>query len=290
MKLLVDLKSIQNIDKYNVDGYIASSADYSCHNDKCYTFTEIKQISEYATKNNKIFVVNIDRIIEEDELDLVKEYIDRLLELKVDYFIYGDFSILRYFQSKNLSNKLIYDPKTMITNYYEAILYNKFNSLVAINNELTLEEIKNVVKANNTVMEVYGFHQMFYSRRQLLSNYNKFKGEDRDLVSKKLEIVEEKRDQEEYPIYESKNGTFIYTSYIYCLFKELSELNELKYIRINSSFLEEEKVIKIVDLYNQLLNNFDKADELYKELESVDNRIDSGFLYKKSVVLKEGVK
>ena len=290
MKLLVDLKSIQNIDKYNADGYIASSYDYSCHNDKCFTFEELKQISEYAAKNNKTFVVNIDRIIEEDELSLVKEYIDKLLELKIDYFIYGDFSILRYFQSKNLTNKLIYDPKTMITNYLEASFHNNFKSLVAINNELTLGEIKNVIKANNTVMEVYGFHQMFYSRRQLLSNYSKFKNEDRDLENKKLVIFEEKRDQDEYPIYESKNGTFIYTSFIYCLFKELSELNELKYIRINSSFLEEVKVIKIVDLYSELLKDFGKADELYKELELVDKRIDSGFLYKKSVVLKEGVK
>lgn len=289
MKLLVDLKSIELIDKYNVDGYIISSEEYSCYNDKCFTYDEMKYISEYSHKNNKLFIVNIDRIIEEDELDGVKTYIEKLFELKVDYFIYGDFSILKFFKEKNLTHKLIYDPKTMITNFYEADFHNRYNSLVAINNELTLDEIKDVIKANNIVMEVYGFHQMFYSRRQLLSNYNKFKNEDRDIIDKQLRIVEEKRDNE-YPIYESKNGTFIYTSNIYCLFKELEALKEIKFIRINSSFLDETKVLKVSELYNKLLNDFSIADDLYKELKLVDDRIDSGFLYKGSVILKEGVK
>lgn len=286
MKVLVDLKSIENIDKYQTDGFIASSKEYSCHNDRCYTYDELSIISEFTKKNNKLFIVNIDRIVEEEELDLVKAYIDKLLELNVDYFIYGDFSILMYFKEKNLTYKLIYDPKTMITNYHEACFHKQFNSLVSINNELTLEEIKDVIKAKNTIMEVYGFHQMFYSRRQLLSNYSKFKNKELDIVEKELSIVEEKRDNE-YPIYESSNGTFIYTPYIYCLFKELVELGDLKFIRINSIFLNEEKVLKVLELYNALLNDFSKADNLYKELELLDNRISSGFLYKKSILLKE---
>ena len=289
MKLLVDLKSIDKIHEYLADGFIVSSDEYSTHNDKCYTLKEIKYINKILKENNKIFVVNIDRIIEEEELENLRLYIDKLLELDIDYFIYGDFSVLNYFKKLNITDKLIYDPKTMITNFYEADFHNKFNSLVAVNNELTLEEIKDVIKANNAVMEVYGFHQMFYSRRALLKNYSLFKGEDRDLVDKKLIIKEEKRDHS-YPIYESNNGTFIYTPYIYCLFKELIELKELKFIRINPVFLEENKALEIVRIYRELLNDNSKADELFSEFSLVDNRIDSGFLYNKSVVLKEGVK
>ncbi|HHX00457.1 MAG TPA: hypothetical protein GX740_04045, partial [Acholeplasmataceae bacterium] len=150
-------------------------------------------------------------------------------------------------------------------------------------------EIKEVVKAKNTMMEVYGFHQMFYSRRALLSNYEKFRGEELGLTDKKLIIEEEKRDHS-YPIYESKHGTFIYTSYIYCLFKELSELKDLVFIRVNPTFLKEEKVFQVLDIYSELLEDFSKAEELYEKLKLVDSRIDSGFLYKKSVLLKEGVK
>lgn len=289
MKLLVDLKSIENIDKYIADGFIISSDIYSTHNDKCFSFEEMKLINNYTNKNNKLLIINIDRIIEEEELDNVKNYIDNLLTLNVDYFIYGDFAILKYFKDLNLTSKLIYDPKTMITNYYEADFHNRYNSLVAINNELTLDEINNIIKAKNVVMEVYGFHQMFYSRRQLLSNYSKFKKEDRNLINQELRIVEEKRDNE-YPIFESKNGTFIYTSFIYCLFKELKELDELKFIRINTSFIEEAKILKIIEIYSQFLKDFSRADELYEELKLIDNRIDSGFLYKGSVILKEGVK
>lgn len=289
MKLLVDLKGLDNLEKYNAHGLIAASLEYSTHNDKSFTLDEIKTLNKFAKANNKIFIVNIDRIIEEEELEAVYNYIDKLLELEIDYFIYSDFAILSYFLKKKLTKKLIYDPKTMITNYYEADFHNSFNSLVAINNELTLSEIKEVVKAKNTMMEVYGFHQMFYSRRALLSNYEKFRGEELGLTDKKLIIEEEKRDHS-YPIYESKHGTFIYTSYIYCLFKELSELQDLVFIRVNPTFLKEEKVFQVLDIYSELLEDFSKAEELYEKLKLVDSRIDSGFLYKKSVLLKEGVK
>src|SRR5690554_4383033 len=116
MKLLADIKSIENLNKYNVDGYIVSSIEYSCHNDKCFNIDEIKYITEFGKQNKKLVIVNIDRIIEEEDLDDIKKYIDKLIEYDVDYFIYSDFSILRYMQSKKLTNRLIYDPKTMITN------------------------------------------------------------------------------------------------------------------------------------------------------------------------------
>lgn len=288
MKLLVDLLSISRIDEYNVDGYIASCAYLSCHNGRCFSYDELKVLSEIKKNKNKILIVNIDRIIEEDEIEEVYNYIDTLISLDIDYFIYGDFSILRYFIKKNLSNKLIYDPKTLITNFYDADFHNQYNSLVSINNELTLAEIKEVAKAKNAMMEVYGFHQMFYSRRALLSNYGKFKEIDNNFIDDQYIIKEENRDYS-YPIYESKNGTFIYTPYIYCLFKELQELNDLRFIRVNSIFLEESKVIEVVKLYKELLEDFSKADILYDKLLEIDDRIDSGFLYKKTVVLKEEI-
>jgi len=290
MQILVDILSSERLSEYNAKGYIAASLEYSCHNGKTFSLNELKKVSEYVKENNKIFVVNIDRIIEEDELDKLHTYLDQLLTLDIDYFIYSDFAILRYFLKKGLTKKLIYDPKTLITNYYDANIHAKeFNSLVAISNELTLDEIKEVSKAKNCLMEVYGFHQMFYSRRALLSNYAKFKNFSDNLQNEKLVIKEENRDNL-YIIYESKHGTFIYTPYIYCLFKELSELPDLKFIRINSNFLEEDKIIQVVNIYNELLLDFTKKDELYAKLQEIDARIDSGFLYKKSILLKEEVR
>ena len=67
MKVLVDLKSIENIDKYQTDGFIASSKEYSCHNDRCYTYDELSIISEF-TKDNKLFIVNIDKLLKKKNL------------------------------------------------------------------------------------------------------------------------------------------------------------------------------------------------------------------------------
>lgn len=286
MKILVDLKSLKNLDLYEADGFIASSSEYSCFNDFTLSLDDLKFLSEYTKNNNKILVVNIDRLIEEEELTEFKDYLTELLKLKIDYFIYGDLAVLSYFIKLNLTHKLIYDPKTLITNYYEADFHNKYNSLVSINNELTLEEIKDITKANNTIMEVFGYHQMFYSRRALLSNYSKFKNADLDLIKKKLNIKEEKRDAS-YPIFESSHGTFIYTNYVYLLFKELTELNDLRFIRINGNFIGEDKLFQVLRFYNLLINDFSKADELYEKIKELIPKVDSGFLYQKSILLKE---
>lgn len=289
MKIIVDFKNINNLEQFNVNGFILSSSEYSSFNDTCFSLEEIKKYNKLIKQQNKLSFVNIDRIIEEEELDNLKVYIDQLLNEEIDYYIFSDLAILSYFKKLRLTNKLIYDPKTLITNRLDAEVFKSFGTLVAINNELTLSEIKDVMQAGNTMMEVFGFHQMFYSKRKLIKNYFLFKEEEMDLLNEKLIIKEEKRDFE-YPIVEANSGTYIYTSYIYSLFKELLELNEFKFIRINSIFLDDDKVTKVINLYNHLLNNPNMSNELYNELLKIDSRIESGFLHKESKILKEEVK
>lgn len=287
MKILVDLKSLESIDRYQADGFIISSEKYSCYNDYCFSWSVIEEIANYCHQKNILFIVNIDRIIEEEELDSLYQYLDQCLRIGVDYFIYSDFAILNYFKKKNLTNKLIYDSKTMITNSQDAIIHKNLKSLVVISNELNLEELSEVVKVGNGILEVYGFHQMFYSKRPLLSTYSAFQAKGRVLDNKKLLIKEELRD-DLYPIYQSLHGTYIYTPYVYCIFKELLKLKDnLKMIRINSMFIEENKIIQILTIFRQLLNNENDIDFLYKQLETINPNIRPGLLYNQSILKKE---
>lgn len=287
MKILVDLKSLENIESYQTDGFIVSSEKYSCYNDYCFSWSAIEAIANYCHQKNILFIINIDRIIEEEELDSLYQYLDQCLMIGVDYFIYSDYAILNYFKKKNLTHKLIYDAKTMITNSQDALIHKNLNSLVVINNELNLEELAEVVKVGNGVLEVYGYHQMFYSKRSLLSTYSAFQAEGRVLDNKKLLIKEELRD-DLYPIYQSPHGTYIYTPYIFGIFKELLMLkDDLKMIRINSMFIEENKVIQILNIYQQLINGESDINLLYKELEAINPNIKPGLLYHQSILVKE---
>ncbi|HPB49262.1 MAG TPA: hypothetical protein PK334_03035, partial [Bacilli bacterium] len=131
---------------------------------------------------------------------------------------------------------------------------------------------------------VYGYHQIFYSRRDLLTLYQEFRANKESLENELLFLKEELRD-DFYKIYQGDQGTFIYTPYIYTLFEELLELKDsIDYIRINGMFLEEQTVIKVLDCYFKLL----KGELVTKEsLKQINANISSGFLMNQSILLKD---
>ena len=287
IKLIADLISLNNISRYHVDGLVINDDIFSNYHSSKMTFNDLKSVIAYCQEHHILSIVNVERIIEEEELELLYERLESYLALEVNYFLYSDFAVLSFFLEKKMTDKLIYDAKTMITNKHDALFHRKYGSLVAISNELSLEEVENIVEAKTCVIEAYGFHQMFYSRRPLLSTYAKFKELPLSLEQKQLFIKEELRD-ELYPIFQSQYGTYVYTPYRYVMFKELLPLKErIAMVRINSQFIDEDEIVKVIDLYQSLLFTNQDPDELYLQLKALNDNISSGYLDKKSILVKE---
>lgn len=286
MKVYVDLKKGANISDYLCDGFIVSSYEFSCYNDDVYSIDEALLVKELVKKNNKEIILNIDRIITEDDLDDLVIYLEKVIN-EFDYFIFSDMSIRYYFEEKGMVDKLIYDPKTLVASSNELNINQENNIKVILANELSFDEIKEICNKSiaNVNLCVFGYHQMFYSKRSLISLYKEFFNISEELKNKKLYLKEELRN-EFYPIYESSKGTFIYTDYLYCMFSELLEIKEkLGFIRINGMFIEENKYQKIVNIYHRLLLNED-PNHLFDELKEIDSNLSKGFLLSKSVLLK----
>lgn len=283
-KIIADLKSPEHIDQYQTDGLILSSAAFSTYNDRCYSLEEIRALVDLCKAHHKMVILNIDKIMEEEELEPLFCYLDQCLTLDIDYFIYGDFSVLSFFEERKLVNRLIYDPKTLITSRAEAMAHQE---LVAISNELTIEEIEETAKSGNAIMEVYGYHQIFYSRRQVLSSFAKYQNLGRILDRRKLFIREEKRD-DDYPLYQSQHGTFIYTPYRYCFIRGLFPLLEhLQMIRIHSLFIDETEILKVIAIYRDYLCGNLGDEAAYRMLQDISPEISEGFLHNKSILVKE---
>ncbi|NLD26873.1 MAG: hypothetical protein GX661_05895, partial [Acholeplasmataceae bacterium] len=171
MKLLVDLKSVDKLENYQADGLIFSDPYFSCAYDTCFSEDEVKRIVAYCQHKGILALANIDRIIEEAELEQLYRKLDFYINLGVDYFFFSDYAVLKYFLDRNLAKKLIYDPKTLITNFEDTQFYKDLGLLVTVSNELSLDEIKAIVEVGNCTFDLYGYHQMFYSRRPLLSTF-----------------------------------------------------------------------------------------------------------------------
>ena len=115
--------------------------------------------------------------------------------------------------------------------------------------------------------------------------YKEYANLDYQSQNKKYSLLEETR-EEHYPVIENKNGTFVYGSYNYLLFKEIELLNKNNYFYISSLFINEDDLLKIINIYNLgFINGFN--DELLNELKTINPNTGSSFLYLKPEILKE---
>lgn len=268
-----------------VDGLIINSSLYSTFNDSVFSLSEIKKISKEIKKNNFKLIINCDRIIPENEIVLFQEFINQIKKIDFDYFIYSDYAVLNLFDYKDY-DKLIYDSKTLVCTKeeLEVIPTKSF-----ISSELSLDEIKCFnTSTKEYAVDAFGYRQMMYSRRPLLSLVlPKGKAKTNNLY----DLVEETRD-EKYKIYETKRnkynyGTFVYNKGVYCLFEELKELKNINFIRLNSMFLGdiiEDIATEYYKLFNEKKYEFET---ILRVLDEHQISIDNTFLTRESVLLKE---
>lgn len=283
MKLITELKSLENINKYNVNGLIFSYSRFGMIANKTFTFSEIQAIVKYCHAHQLDAILKVDKIIEETELEDFYNFLDAVNSLEIDYYIFTDMAVLNYFKAKKEEHKLIFGAKTLNCSYEDALFYQEIGVKVILSNELPLDDIIKISELNNIVMDGYGYSNIFYSKRKLLSLYKEAKAVDEVLNDKKLYIQELNRDSK-YPIYENKNGTFIYTDYKYLFYYELRALKNLAMFKIESLFIEEETLFAIIDIFKKAING-DINDIDYQKLVAIDQNIGHSFLYKKNLIL-----
>ena len=285
-KIIIDLENIKDINSYLVDGFIINIKNFSTYNGCNFSIDNLIEIINLVKINNKQVFLNTDRLFSEDDLDQLYELFKVIDNIEYDYLIFSDFSVYYYFNKKNMLNKLIYDAKTMGTNIDDINFFKDRNVMVFVANELSKEQIKILSETNNTCMEVFGYHQIFYSKRPILSLFNEFENLNISLKNTLLEIKEISRDSY-YKIYESDLGTFVYTDYIYCAYDDIKVfVNNFKYIKINPIFLNNKNMMEIISYYRDLIKNKNITENELLIKKSFPN-VKSGFLIKKSVLLKE---
>lgn len=285
-KLIIDLQKINKIKSYEVDGLIINLEGFSTFNGIKFSLNQLDEITKIIKSSGKKIFINIDRLYGEDDLGQLYELFNVLKNIEYDYIIFSDFAVYYYFNKNNDLKRLIYDAKTMGTNTDDLNFYKEKNIKVFVANELSKKQIKLLSETNNGCFEVFGYHQIFYSKRPILSLFQEFDKIEEPLNNSLFEIKELSKDVF-YKIYESEIGIFVYTDYIYCAYKEIKEfVNNFSFIKINPIFLSEENLPLIISYYRDLIKNINviENDHLIKEIYP---NTKSGFLLKKSVLLKE---
>ena len=204
-------------EEYNFNSFILPLKDFSIGYNK---YFEIDEINELSNKYEIYVMVN------------------RFLHLDIYKFksIYNKFNknIKFIVEDIGLTNIIDKDRLILYENHilsnYKAInfLYDLNIKNVVINNDLTIEELKDINK--NTKSNIYYFYTskniIMYSRRNLVSNFNKYY----DLEDTNEYLLNEHVSHKELEINEEKYGSIVRYHKIFCASKYLDDLNNFNLI------------------------------------------------------------
>ena len=245
MELLLTLSNINLLNKYtkdNVDG-LAFGGPLSLRFN--YSLKEIETINDYCLKENLKRYVVIDAFISEYDRVLVNDYLEFIKKLDVDGIYFTDLGIINVAGGVDLTNKLIYDPDTLLTNSLDVNFFLRQGIGTVLARELSFDEVKDILEKNPAKcdMQVFGHLKMSYSKRQFMTNYFKYIGKEVDILNKRsIRLVEEHRNYK-LPIIEDKYGTRIYSDYVLLMYKEYLELRPLlKRAIIDDTFIEKNEL------------------------------------------------
>ncbi len=241
----------------------------------------VDAINNILNKTSKNVSINVKRLFHEYELIALENTLKSINLEKVSNIFYSDLAVYDIVKSLGYENKLVYDAFTYLTNYLDVEEYNSFNKSVVVSNQISKEEIDELLSKITKPVMIHGFGKsvIFYSKRKLITNYFNYRDVSYKANLKNYYLQEELR-SELYHIYEDENATYIYEKGYYYLFNELNNIDKVETIIIESSDLKESDYDVVVEAY---LNN---DLELLKSL-PID--LSKGIMENKSVLLKKEV-
>lgn len=289
MKLLVMPSEIPNLDEFkDSSGFIVGIKGLSYLVPLEVTIDELKTLVPKLKKDKKELYISLNKLMYNQDIPLLKEYLLVMDEVGIDGILYDDLSILTLSVSLKLQTPLVWFGIHSFTNYHTAnYWYKKGVKHGVLSTEITLDQIKEI--GDNTNMSLmmygYGYLPMFFSSRSLLSSYFKhIGGQKKDKI---YHMYEKERDMH-YPTYESNVGTVILDGEIINTIKELPTISDcVDYLILSSLNISDDCFNKIYHHYVRALHHLndklilnDISDDV---AEDSPTRMGKGFLYKETV-------
>lgn len=287
MKIIAPIFGIKDIEtiKDNVDGYILSNEQFGTRLTSSFDVeTIIEAINEIKKLKKEIFI-NINQLYTNEHIEELMAFITKLPTNDITGFICADIGVLEAFKKINLNDKIIYNPETLLTNYFDFNYLKEDNILGSfVAKEITLEDIKTIGSKRElkTFMVGHGHLDMFYSKRQLLKNYSDYLGITNLFHNKKdLVLKEEIRPDDKYPVLEDFAGTHVFRSNVFSTLEQLDNLKDsIDYLIIDPIFKDSKYLKQITKLYKNNMIDQKIIDKIQKDYNEI---WDNGFLFTKTI-------
>jgi len=167
------------------------------------------------------------------EIPDFEQFVKEAVEAEVDALIVADIGLLMLIKKYAPDMEIHISTQTGIVNYVTAReLYNMGAKRVVLARELSLEEISEIRAKTNPDLDietfVHGAMCVSFSGRCLLSQYlvnrDANRGECAQPCRWGYHLVEEKRPNEFFPVFEDEKGTYILNSKDMCMIEHIDKL------------------------------------------------------------------
>jgi len=267
---------------------------------KNFTLEQLAEGIKFAHDRGKRVYLTLNIIPHNEDLVGLPEYVVKLKELDLDAVIISDPGILKIVKSIIPEMEIHLSTQANTTNYAAVNFWHEQGvKRVILARELSLEEIKEIIKKSPSDMKietfVHGAMCISYSGRCLLSNYmigrDANRGDCAHSCRWKYYLMEETRPGEYFPVYENEKGVYFFNSKDLCMIEHLPSLIEagISAFKIEGRMKSSYYVATVVKAYRNLIDSyFTKPKEYFcdkkwlDEIKKVSHRcFTTGFYFAK---------
>ncbi|SEK18652.1 putative protease [Ruminococcus sp. YRD2003] len=192
----------------------------------------VKAVEQAHAKGVKVYLT-CNTLPRNNEIPFFERFVKEAVEAKVDALIVADIGLLMLVKRYAPDMEIHISTQTGIVNYVTAReLHNMGAKRVVLARELSLDEIAEIRAKTSSDLDiecfVHGAMCVSFSGRCLLSQYlvgrDANRGECAQPCRWGYHLVEEKRPNEFYPIFEDEKGTYILNAKDMCMIEHIDKL------------------------------------------------------------------
>ena len=208
------------------------------------------------------------------DLKSLPSYIKNLYELGVDAVLVSDPGVFSIAREAAPDLEIHISTQANNVNYKSAEFWHKLGAKrIVLARELSLKEIKEIRDNVPDDLEleafVHGSMCISYSGRCLLSNYMTYRDSNRGLCAHpcryKYSLVEEKRPNQYFPVFEDEHGTYILNSHDLCMIEHIPEVIEsgITSLKIEGRMKSAYYTAVVTKAYREAIDKYLKDKENY---------------------------
>ena len=246
----------------------------------------IREAIEFTHKRGKKLYITINIFPHNRDIEPITEHIKNLNLLKPDAIILSDPGVFDLAVKHAPNIPLHISTQANIISHQSASFWERLGaSRLVLGREITLEEIKEIRSRTNIELEcfVHGALCISYSGRCYISSFLTNRSANRGACTNTCRwvytLMEEKRPDEFFPVFENDRGTYIMSSYDLCMIEYLDLLADsgVSAFKLEGRMKGVNYLAGVVRTYREAVDTLDKkpytvSPQWLDELNQVSNR------------------